>query len=76
MEIGNRLQMSVRDAEQVIDVADGKALTEQLKRHHDDRSGLQIDADGRIKYSRLVEVLDACKRAGFENISFSTPDEK
>jgi biopolymer transport protein ExbD len=74
-----RLRLVIRDGEQILEAKDSRELTQQLTKLRIepavDRSSLKIDADGQIKYSRLIEVLDACKRAGFENISFAMPDE-
>jgi biopolymer transport protein ExbD len=74
-----RLHLAIRDGERIMEARDSRELTEHLAKLRAepvvDRSTLKIDADGQIKYSRLIEVLDACKRAGFENISFAMPGE-
>ena len=58
---------------------DGDALGSQLAMadalEQCGKTGLLIEANSQIKYSRLVEVLDACRCAGFENISFAPPTD-
>jgi biopolymer transport protein ExbD len=73
------LRICIRAADQVMEVKDSTALEEVLKAHRIDpatgRTGLQLEAEGRIKYVRLVEVLDACKRAGYGSISLALATE-
>src|SRR5262249_34930502 len=72
-------QLIFRDGGRVMEVENSRALTELLAKHRAEPDGnpwaLQVQADGSTKYSRLVEVLDACKRAGFESISFAILNE-
>jgi biopolymer transport protein ExbD len=78
-EADQRVHLIVRDGERIMEMGDSRELTEHLAKLKVepavDRSSLRVEADGKIKYSRLIEVLDACKRAGFENISFAMPGE-
>src|SRR5262245_33351577 len=78
-DAGDRLLLSIRDADNVVEVEDSRALTEQLVRKRGEQLGgkirVSIEAKARIKYSGLVEALDACKRAGVANISFAPPTE-
>ncbi|HLW66573.1 MAG TPA: biopolymer transporter ExbD [Gemmataceae bacterium] len=74
-----RVHLAIRDGERIMEAKDCRELTQQLSSRRAepavDPISLTIDVDGQIKYSRLIEVLDACKRAGFENISFAMPGE-
>jgi biopolymer transport protein ExbD len=36
--------------------------------------GVRIRADQRLKYAAVIEVMDACRRAGFQEIGFAAPD--
>jgi biopolymer transport protein TolR len=47
----------------------------KLKGHEDltNREGVRIQGDSMLKWSCVVEVMDACKRAGFTNIGFAPP---
>ena len=79
-EDDQHLHLAIRDGERIMEASDSRELTEHLTRLKAepamDRTSLKIEAEGRIKYSRLIEVLDACQRAGFANISFAMPDER
>jgi biopolymer transport protein ExbD len=39
------------------------------------KSEVKIQADSRLKYYFVVQVMDACHRAGFQNISFAPPPD-
>lgn len=36
---------------------------------------LSIKADGGLRWSHIVEIMDACKKAGFANIGFGPPPD-
>ena len=74
----DQVKLSIRDAVTIIEAKDRSALIEQLQKKRLEqrgKTGLLIEANSQIKYSRLVEVLDACRCAGFENISFAPPTD-
>jgi len=55
-------------------LADGlKKLTAELKREGGTKANIKIEGDGDLKHRYLMEVYDACKKAGFQNISFVAP---
>jgi biopolymer transport protein ExbD len=39
------------------------------------KSDIKIQADSRLKYFFVVQVMDACARAGFHNIGFAPPPD-
>lgn len=39
------------------------------------RNDLKIQADSRLKYAYIMEVMDMCTRAGFTNIGFAPPPD-
>src|SRR5262249_20507367 len=47
----------------------------KLKTHEDltNRESVRIQGDSILKWSCVVDVMDACKRAGFTNVGFSPP---
>jgi biopolymer transport protein ExbD len=59
-------------------VSDLKALRSALVKL---RAGLgnpdaiKIEADGRLKYGKLVDVMDACLGAGFKSVGFAPPPD-
>jgi biopolymer transport protein ExbD len=57
-----------------VSIADSlKKLTAELKREAGAKANIKIEADGDLKHQYLMEVYDACKRAGFRNIGFVAP---
>jgi biopolymer transport protein ExbD len=56
----------------------GDALTRYLQRIKDtvsNKSAIRLQADSRLKWDNVVQVMDACRKAGFENISFVPPPD-
>lgn len=37
------------------------------------KENIKIQADAKLKWSEVVQVMDVCKQAGFTNISFAPP---
>jgi biopolymer transport protein ExbD len=52
---------------------DLKKLTAELKRETGAKANIKIEGDGNLKHQYLMQVYDACKQAGFQNISFVAP---
>jgi biopolymer transport protein ExbD len=50
-----------------------KKLTGELKREAGGKTNIKIEGDGDLKHMYLMQVYDACKQAGFQNISFVAP---
>jgi biopolymer transport protein ExbD len=55
-----------------------EALTRYLQRIKDsvdNKAPVKLQADSRLKWDNVVQVMDACRKAGFENISFAPPPD-
>lgn len=56
-----------------------KTLAATLKRMHDavggNKDNIKIEADGRLKYARLIDVMDACVQAGYRQVGFAPPPD-
>ena len=52
---------------------DLRRLTTELKKEGAAEGNIKIEADGDLKHQYLMQVYDACKQAGFQNISFVAP---
>jgi biopolymer transport protein ExbD len=54
-----------------------KTLVEALKqaRPASTNDAVKIEADSKLKWANLVEVMDACKEAGFTNVGFAPPPD-
>ena len=53
-------------------------LRDELKRRREkveNKENIKIQADGKLKWSAVVEVMDICQQAGFKNISFVPPED-
>jgi biopolymer transport protein ExbD len=50
-----------------------KRLTAELKREAGSKANIKIEGDGDLKHQYLMQVYDACKQAGYQNISFVAP---
>jgi biopolymer transport protein ExbD len=72
-DAGDLLHLAIRDGVKITEVADNAALEKALLAERRNRLGsaLQIEAARNVRYARMVEVLDACHRAGYESISFA-----
>jgi biopolymer transport protein ExbD len=55
-------------------IAEGlKRLIAELKRETGPKANIKIEGDGDLKHQYLMQVYDACKQAGYQNISFVAP---
>src|SRR5262245_22025920 len=58
--------------------ADFKDLTAHLKKAREGLSNqedIKVQGDGRLKWDRILKVVDACLAAGFKNPSFQAPQD-
>ncbi len=39
------------------------------------QSDVRLQAEGMLKYSKVMEVMDACTQAGFKNVGFGPPPD-
>jgi biopolymer transport protein ExbD len=57
---------------------DLKELTDKLAEMHktsDAKQSVKIQGDAGLKWRGVVKVMDACRKAGFDNISFAQPPD-
>jgi biopolymer transport protein ExbD len=57
-----------------------EALERLLKNKRDDgqitnKDDIKIEAESKLKYACVVEVMDACIRAGFQSVGFAPPPD-
>jgi biopolymer transport protein ExbD len=52
-----------------------KLLTELKSRQAtvENKENIKIQADGKLKWDAVIQVMDVCQQAGFKNISFVPP---
>ena len=68
----NPVAVTVSDTDSTLPEGLAK-LTSELKKETGNKANIKIEADGDLKHRFLMEVYDACKRAGYQNISFVAP---
>jgi biopolymer transport protein ExbD len=51
-----------------------KYLT-NLREGLDNKEGVKLQGDGRLKWSRIVEIMDICRKAGFKDVGFAPPPD-
>jgi biopolymer transport protein ExbD len=52
-----------------------KTYLTKAKANPDSKAAIKVQGDSRLKWSRMVEVMDVCRRAGFDSISFVPPPD-
>src|SRR5262245_39636240 len=76
---GDVESLSIREKTKTTPVPDLKALKPALVKLRAELGGTQnnikIEADSRLKYARLVDVMDACLGAGFKSVGFAPPPD-
>jgi biopolymer transport protein ExbD len=70
--------LTVQDQAGPAEVSDLKALLAHLQRAREavtNKQAIKIQGDGKLKWKGVVEVMDVCRQAGFDNISFVPPPD-
>jgi biopolymer transport protein ExbD len=55
-----------------------KKLKDDLKTRREiveNKENIKIQADGKLKWDEVIQVMDVCQQAGFRNISFVPPPD-
>ena len=39
------------------------------------KNAIKVQGDGKLKVRNVLKVMDACRQAGFSNVSFAPPDD-
>jgi len=75
---GDVSKLLVKDKAASHPVDDVKALQAKLKQMRGDlanKGNIKIEAESKLKYARLVAVMDACLAAGFTQVGFAPPPD-
>jgi biopolymer transport protein ExbD len=55
---------------------DPAELAHYLKQTADEgKDNIKIEAESKVKYSLIIDVMDVCKRAGYKNVDFCQPPD-
>jgi biopolymer transport protein ExbD len=52
-----------------------KEHLQKVREHLATKDAIKIQGDGKLKWEGMVQVMDVCRRAGFDNISFVAPPD-
>jgi biopolymer transport protein ExbD len=76
---GDIESLSIREKTKNTPVSDVRSLKGALTKLRGELGGTQtaikIEADSKLKYARLVDVMDACLGSGFRSVGFSPPPD-
>jgi biopolymer transport protein ExbD len=71
--------LNIREKAKSTKVPELKALKGMLIKLRAELGGnltrIKIQADSRLKYARLIDVMDACLAAGFQTVEFAPPPD-
>jgi biopolymer transport protein ExbD len=71
--------LTVREKAKATTVKDVAGLKALLAKLHGElggkQNGITIEADSKLKYAKLVQVMDACLGSGFRSVGFAKPPD-
>jgi biopolymer transport protein ExbD len=73
---GSITGISLEDGAGKAPVATLDKLREELKKRHEtveNKENIKIQADNKMRWEEVINVMDVCQEAGFKNISFVPP---
>ena len=76
--MGDISVMSVQQREGNRTIGSLEQLQDHLKQIHgtlQNKNDIKIQADSRLKWARVVEVMDVCQNVGFKGIGFGPPPD-
>ncbi len=68
--------ISLQDLSGTVPVDTLDKLRDELKKRHatvENKENIKIQADSKLKWEEVINVMDVCQQAGFKNISFVPP---
>src|SRR5437879_95555 len=74
-DIGKLLVKDKAAAHPVDDVKALKAKLKEMRGELANKANIKIEAEAKLKYARLVNVMDACLGVGFTQVGFAPPPD-
>ncbi len=70
-------KLTVREKEKTTPVADIKELRVVLQRLQQElgQANVKVEADSKLKYAGLIDIMDACLAAKFQSVGFVPPPD-
>jgi biopolymer transport protein ExbD len=75
---GEISQILIREGPDEVPVDSPEALLKQLTERRkglNNKEGVKIQGDGRLKWSKIVQIMDVCRKAGFKDVGFAPPPD-
>jgi biopolymer transport protein ExbD len=75
---GDIKMISISEGPNETTVESVEALQKQLaekRKTLTNKEGVKIQGDGRLKWAKIVEIMDICRKAGFRDVSFAPPPD-
>jgi biopolymer transport protein ExbD len=75
---GDISQIIVREGPDEKAVETPEALLKLLKERREtlaNKEGVKLQGDGRLKWSKIVGIMDVCRKAGFKDVGFAPPPD-
>jgi biopolymer transport protein ExbD len=75
---GDISQIIIREGPDETAVDTPEALLKVLTKKREglsNKEGVKLQGDGRIKWSKIVEIMDVCRKAGFRDVGFAPPPD-
>lgn len=77
---GNINSLAVEDRSGKTNIDYDKKLTDLVKylkeqREKSGNASIRVQGDSKLKWEAMVQVMDACRKAGFENVGFMQPPD-
>ena len=77
-DLGGISQISVQERQGSHDEPNPEALRKYListRTGLSNQNDIKIQADSRLRYEYVMEIVDICNRSGFRNVSFGPPPD-
>jgi biopolymer transport protein ExbD len=75
---GDISQILVKEGPDETPVESAEALLKELTKRREkltNKEGIKIQGDGRLKWAKVVLIMDVCRKAGFKDIGFAPPQD-
>ena len=75
---GEISQISIREGPDEMTVESPEALLKQLterRKNLNNKEGVKLQGDSRLKWSKIVQIMDVCRKAGFKDVGFAPPPD-
>jgi biopolymer transport protein ExbD len=75
---GEISQILIREGPDEAPVENEDALLKQLTERRSkltNKEGIKLQGDGRLKWAKIVSIMDVCRKAGFKDVGFAPPPD-